>query len=122
MSERSFIVSRPADLARSLLRALDASEGRRKRRARDTTPDAIGFALRRSLLERVVAEDPAPDRLEAWLFDRCSEVGEGSGPIRAVSQQLWEEWRLAEHSPAFRSWLESGAPSEDVDPTSSSSR
>src|SRR5690606_22702639 len=43
--------ARPADFCRGLLAALDASEGRRRRRKRDTTPDAIGLAIKRELLE-----------------------------------------------------------------------
>ena len=34
---------RPAQLCAELINALEASEGRRRRRARDTTPDAIGM-------------------------------------------------------------------------------
>jgi hypothetical protein len=51
---------RPAEVCRALLAALDASEGRRRRRKRDTTPDAIGLAIKRCLLEQAVREDPAP--------------------------------------------------------------
>ena len=39
---------RPAEVCSQLLRALDASEGRRRRRKRDTTPDAIGLELKRN--------------------------------------------------------------------------
>jgi hypothetical protein len=41
---------RPAEFCRQLLATLDVSEGRRKRRKRDTTPDAIGLAIKRDLL------------------------------------------------------------------------
>jgi hypothetical protein len=105
---------RPATVCRSLLAALDASEGRRKRRARDTTPDAIGFGLRRALLERAVADDPAPEAFEAWLCDACTKAGLASGPIRAVAGEIHEEWRLASASDEFRAWLERGAPSADA--------
>jgi hypothetical protein len=44
-----------------LLAALDASESRRGRRKRDTTPDAIGIALKRHLLEVAVLADPEPE-------------------------------------------------------------
>src|SRR5256885_10377305 len=55
---------RPAQICRELLNALEASEGRRKRRKRDTTPDAIGLEVKRDLLERAVAADPEPDALD----------------------------------------------------------
>jgi hypothetical protein len=59
---------RPAVICRGLLAALEASDGRRKRRQRDTTPDALGLAMKRELLERVVKDDPEPERFEAWLL------------------------------------------------------
>ena len=63
---------RPADFCRQLLAALGASEGRRKRRQRDTTPDAIGMAIKRDLLERAVQENPEPETFERWLMERYS--------------------------------------------------
>ena len=62
---------RPSEFARKLLRALEASEGRRKRRKRDQTPDQIGLGVRRELLERATVEDPEPDEFEAWLLQRA---------------------------------------------------
>ena len=80
--------ARPAVVCAELLAALDASEGRRRRRKRDTTPDAIGLTMKRELLERAVAADPDPDR--------------------------FEEWRLAQEATAFGEWLARGAPSDDA--------
>jgi hypothetical protein len=37
---------------------VDASDGRRRRGKRDTTPDALGFGVKREMLERLVADDP----------------------------------------------------------------
>ena len=113
MTSGSLPQARPADVARSLLRALEASEGRRKRRMRDTTPDAIGQSLERDLLLRVAADDPEPEAFEAWLFDHCREAGLASGPLRAVAGKVLDEWRLAHASPDFRAWLGRGAPSDD---------
>lgn len=104
---------RPADICRRLLQALAASDGRRRRRKRDTTPDAIGMALKRQLLEETVREDPDPDGYEGWLLARCVADG-ASGPVRAMATELLGEWRLAQASGAFRSWLELGAPSDDA--------
>jgi len=105
---------RPAAACRALLRALDASEGRRRRRARDTTPDAIGLALRRSILERAIADDPEPAAFEAWLCRVCADAGLASGPTRAMAAEVFEDWRLACAAPDFRTWLERGAPSADA--------
>ena len=117
---------RPAEICSRLLAALDASEGRRRARKRDTTPDAIGMTLKRKLLEETVRDDPDPDDFEGWLLQRCRSTGEGggassdpgwftaSGPVRAMALDVFAEWRLAQSSAEFRSWLERGAPSDDV--------
>lgn len=103
---------RPADLCSQLLAALEASEGRRRRRKRDTTPDTIGMEIRRDLLEGAVREDPPAEAFEEWLMARCA-AADASGPIRAMAETLLAEWRLALADGAFRAWLAQGAPSED---------
>ena len=106
---------RPAPFCGALLAALDASDGRRRRRKRDTTPDALGMALKRSLLDAAIADDPDPDTFEAWLLDCCLDGADAPsfGALRAMARDILDEWRLAAASPAFRAWLEAGAPSED---------
>src|SRR5687768_17057264 len=98
---------RPAHLCRELLAALDASDGRRRKRKRDTTPDAIGLAIKRRLLKGSVADDPAPEAFEAWLLTRCLGAAPdvSVGAARAMALDILQEWRLAEASPAFRTWL-----------------
>jgi hypothetical protein len=95
-----------------LLAALEASEGRRRRRKRNTTPDTIGMDLRRELLEGAVRDEPSPEDFEGWLVDRCA-TADASGPVRAMAAALLSEWRLALQSGAFRDWLADGAPSDD---------
>ena len=107
---------RPSAVCRSLLAALEASEGRRRQRKRDQTPDAFGLGVKRDLLRRVVEEDPAPDLFESWLLEyprRC-EAPELAGPALAMARAVFEEWRLAHALGEFREWLEHGAPSEDA--------
>lgn len=107
---------RPADVCRALLAALEAAEGRRRRRKRDQTPDAFGLAVKRDLLRRVVDDDPAPDAFEAWLLDyplTCN-TPELAGPALAMARAVFEEWRLAHTLGEFRLWLEQGAPSDDA--------
>jgi hypothetical protein len=118
---------RPAEICRRLLAALDASEGRRRRRKRNTTPDALGMAIKRRLLEETVRDDPDPGAFEGWLLERCvsaDESGPGhgaagpfaaSGPVRAMALDVLADWRLAQSSAVFRSWLEHGAPSDDAE-------
>ena len=106
---------RPAKICRALLDALAASEGRRQRRQRNTTPDAIGMAIKRAMLERAVQDDPAAADFAAWLLQYChthsAEVP--AGALGATALQILEEWRLAQALPQFRTWLDRGAPSED---------
>ena len=105
---------RPARVCGQLLAALDASEGRRRRRKRNTTPDAIGMAIKRRLLEETVRDDPDPGDFEGWLLQHSEDgPSTASGPARAMALDVLADWRLAERSDGFRSWLEQGAPSED---------
>jgi hypothetical protein len=108
---------RPARVCGALLGALDASEGRRRRRKRDTTPDALGLSVKRQLLIRAVEADPDADEFEAWLLERCLARGGdvAIGAMRAMAREIITEWRLAAASPEFRTWLEAGARSQDRD-------
>jgi len=111
----SAVDHRPLLLCRGLLAALDASEGRRRQRKRDTTPDAIGLGIKRDLLESAVLEDPEPEEFEAWLLARCT-AADGTtsvGATRMMALEILAEWRLAQTAPHFFEWLERGAPSED---------
>jgi hypothetical protein len=112
---RATHVLRPAEFTRGLLGALDASEGRRKRRARDTTPDSIGMGVKRDLLEAAARADPDPDGFEAWLLEQVLAAGTANGAVRAMALSIWDEWMLACAADTFRDWLEHGAPSDDKD-------
>src|SRR5262249_43314601 len=108
---------RPAEVCAALLAALEAAEGRRRSRKRDQTPDAIGLAIKRELLQRVVQEDPHPEAFEAWLL-RCGQGGSGpasAGAVAAMARVIFEEWGLTHSMHAFKSWLDQGAPSADAD-------
>jgi hypothetical protein len=107
---------RPADICRALLAALEAAEGRRRKRKRDQTPDAFGLSVKRDLLQRAVAEDPAPEAFEEWLlkYPLTCTAPELAGPALAMARAVFEEWRLAHALGEFRLWLERGAPSDDA--------
>jgi len=109
---------RPGLVCGALLEALDASDGRRRRRKRDTTPDAIGMAIKRELLTEAMDADPDPDDFEPWLLDRCfTRAGDVPlGALRAMAREVIAEWRLAAACPDFRTWLAAGARSEDRGP------
>src|SRR5256886_11291268 len=104
--------ARPSQICGELLAALDASEGRRRRRKRDTTPDGIGLTMKRELLERAVAADPDPDRFEEWLSEQCLVAGASEGGVRAMALSIFEEWRLAQEATAFGEWLARGGPAD----------
>jgi hypothetical protein len=107
---------RPADVCRALLAALEAAEGRRRKRKRDQTPDAFGLAVKRDLLQRAVEDDPQPEAFEEWLLEypHTCRAPELVGPAFAMARAVFEEWRLAHSSREFRLWLEHGAPSDDA--------
>ena len=107
-------ILRPADVCRQLLATLDAAEGRRRRRKRNTTPDAIGLAMKRDLLAGAVQDDPEPAAFESWLLGRCQASGIADGPVRAMALEVLAEWRLAAASQPFQDWLAQGAPSDDA--------
>ena len=112
----STIERRPAQLCRGLLAALDASEGRRRQRKRDTTPDAVGLGIKRDLLERAVRDDPPPDAFEGWLLAQCLAADGASsvGAMRMMAIEILADWRLALAAPDFLAWLAGGAPSADA--------
>ena len=107
---------RPAQVCKALLAALQAPEGQWKRRKRDQTPDAIGLAVKRALLERAVKDDPEPQAFEAWLlkYSQTYVAAELAGPATAMARAVFDEWRLAHSLGEFKDWLDRGAPSEDV--------
>jgi hypothetical protein len=109
-------LARPAAVCAALLAALDASEGRSRRRKRDQTPDRIGLAIKRDLLARAVRDDPEPATFEGWLLERClaAEGGPSVGAVRAIVLDVLQEWQLAGASRPFEQWLEGGAPSDDA--------
>ena len=98
--------------------AINASEGRRRRRKRDTTPDAIGMSLKRQLLAQSVDADPDPEAFEAWLLERCltGPADASMGVLRAMAREVLAEWQFAVASADYREWLAAGAPSEDRGP------
>ena len=107
---------RPAQLCQGLLDALDASDGRRRRRKRDTVPDAIGLGIKRDLLARAVLDDPSPEDFEGWLLGQCLAAPEtvSTGSMRSMALEVLADWRLAQARPDFEAWLREGAFSADA--------
>jgi molybdenum cofactor guanylyltransferase len=107
---------RPAQICQALLAALDAADGRRRKRKRDQTPDSIGLSIKRELLEHAVQDDPSPEAFDEWLLNYPMKYAEpeSSGAVSAMARAVLEEWRLAHSLEEFRVWLERGAPSDDA--------
>src|SRR5215470_75447 len=97
---------RPAEVCAALLAALEASEGRRRSRKRDQTPDAIGLAVKRELLKRAVDDDPNPEEFEEWLLNCALSCGspESSSAVSAMARAVFEEWSLVHHLSEFKVW------------------
>jgi hypothetical protein len=115
MADDEIETLRPAHVCRTLLAALEASEGRRKSRKRDQTPDAIGLTIKRDILMRAVKDDPEPEAFEHWLL-QCAQLcaPEFAGAVSAMARAVFDEWRMAHALRNFRDWLDAGAPSEDA--------
>ena len=103
----------PVELCRGLLGALDASEGRRRRRSRNTAADSIGLEIQRRMLEDAVRDAPAPEQFERWLLERCVAQGVSDGAHRAMALSIWHEWQLASRAGSVSAWLTTGARSDD---------
>lgn len=103
----------PAQFCAYALQTIEASEGRRKRRRRDTTPDAIGLQMKRDLLQRAVEQRPASDAFEGWLLQQVLAAPAG-GPIRAICTEIFAEYQIAGLDDEFVRWLAEGAPSADT--------
>jgi len=108
--------TQPGDICRRLHQAMSASEGRRKRRKRNTEPDTIGMDIKRDLLARAAAADPDPDAFEGWLLEQVLAAGPLAGATRAMALEVLADYRAALASPDFRAWLAAGAPSDDAAP------
>jgi len=112
------VLFRPARVCEALLAALEASQGRRRMRKRDQTPDAFGLDIKRRMLEDVVREDPDYDVFEHWLLLYTQtwerEGDAAAGAAAAMARAIFEEWRLAYAMRDFALWLQNGAPSQDA--------
>ena len=106
---------RPGEFCRFQLKALEAAEGQTRRRKRDQAPDKLGLAIKRDLLQRAAEADPEPSAFEGWLMEQIVRAP-NAGAVRAMSEQIFLEYRMARLQPELAEWLVRGAPSDDVDP------
>ena len=93
---------RPRDFATLVLASGDLAP---RQRARDQQADIAGMAIKRRVLERLCELDPEPAELAAALDRIVRELGEPTGPVRAVAQSVLEEFTEAARSPSVVAWL-----------------
>lgn len=89
---------RPRDLALLLLASGDLVP---RQRARDQEADRAGLQLKRRVLDRLAALDPEPADLASTLTRIVLELGEPSGPARAIALSVLDDWQAACASPAW---------------------
>jgi hypothetical protein len=104
----------PGPFCALLLRALEAAEGQTRRRKRDQAPDRLGLSIKRDLLERAVADAPTADDFEGWLVSQI-DGSQATGAVRAMCEQIFQEYRMVRFQPELAEWLAQGAPSDDAD-------
>jgi hypothetical protein len=97
---------RPRDFA-----LLWLAQGNRpaRARARDQQADVAGEELRRRVFDRLASLDPEPEALESSLVAIVEELGEPTGPTRAVCRLILDEWRSVQSSTSYWAWLLSEA-------------
>src|SRR5262249_21750470 len=89
---------RPRDFALLQLASGDALP---RQRARDQQADRAGLQLKRQVLERLAAFDPEPAELEATLARIVEEIGQPTGPTRALAVLIRDEWQAACAAPEW---------------------
>jgi hypothetical protein len=61
--------------------------------------------LNRRILDRLIAIDPDPERLEEALLAIVEEMGEPSGPTRGVCTSIFQTWEMLQLSPGYWTFL-----------------
>ena len=89
---------RPGDFAVLLLSSGAAPP---RQRARDQQADRAGLELQSRVLQALVSRDPEAEELEAALMAIVEELGQPTGPARAIALSLLEEWQVAAASPEW---------------------
>lgn len=109
MSERDQQTLHPGDYCELALQAIEVSEARRKRRKRNTGPDAIGMEIKRELLRQGAHDRPEPEEFEAWLMEQVMQA-DAPGAVRAMALEVLADYQTACDYHSFSGWLAEGAP------------
>jgi hypothetical protein len=90
---------RPRDFALLLLAAGDVAI---RDRARDQQADLAGLALKRRMLNEMVAVDPESHEMAAFLFELPKRLDAASCSIRSLALAVMQEWQTARVTPNWR--------------------
>ena len=93
---------RPAQFATLLL---GSGESLPRARARDQQADLAGSRLKQQVLRRVIELDPEPTDFHVILDAIIAEIGEPTGPTRAMARLIVEEWISTNPHPSLTEWL-----------------
>jgi hypothetical protein len=93
---------RPCQLG---LLLLASGESLPRPRARDQRADVAGSRLKQRVLGRLIELDPEPDDVGDTLRRIVDEMGEPTGPTRAVAQLIADEFLAIRDNPRLAAWL-----------------
>jgi hypothetical protein len=102
MTNSNDISLRPRDLATLVLASGDALP---RQRARDQQADLAGSELMHRVLTRLVELDPEAQELPVALEQIVCELGEPTGPARAIALVFQQEFASAAANPDLVVWL-----------------
>jgi hypothetical protein len=92
----------PSQLAMLLLASRESLP---RARARDQQADLAGSQLKQRVLQRIIDTDPDSKDFAAILEEIIEEIGEPTGPTRAIARIIIEEWTSAMENPELIRWL-----------------
>ena len=93
---------RPREFALLLLASCNAAP---RQRARDQQPDRLGLSLKRRVLTHLLEMDPESNELECCLATIIEQLGEPTGPTRAIALGILDEWNSIRTAPEWESYL-----------------
>ena len=93
---------RPRDFAVLLLASGETAP---RRRARDQQADRAGLLLKQRLLIALRDADPDIADLEPCLEKIVNDLGNPTGPSRAIARSIVDEWRLFQTNPTWAAHL-----------------
>ena len=105
----------PSPYPRQLAVLLLASgESLPRQRARDQQADVTGSELKQRVLQRLIELDPEAEELLGTLEKIIIELGEPTGPTRAIARMISEDFAALCNNPQLAEWLVTSAVQEQT--------